>query len=141
MWARRYIGARDYIWLTNQDTFEQRMQMAIGVGTGGELVYMPPGGISGSPYGSIFGAPVIESEYSATLGTVGDLLLISWREYQMIEKGGVQSASSIHVRFIYDETCYRFVWRLDGEGKWSAPLTPHNGTATVSPFVALATRS
>jgi HK97 family phage major capsid protein len=80
MWARRYIGARDYIWLTNQDTFEQRMQMAIGVGTGGELVYMPPGGISGSPYGSIFGAPVIESEYSATLGTVGDLLLISWRE-------------------------------------------------------------
>jgi HK97 family phage major capsid protein len=115
--------------------------MNLGVGTGGALTFMPPGGLSGQMYGTLFGRPVIEIEQCPTLGTVGDILLISFREYQMIEKGGVQSASSIHVRFVYDETCFRFVWRLDGEGKWSSALTPNNGTNTVSPFVALATRS
>ena len=58
----------------------------------------------------------------------------------MIEKGGIQSASSIHVLFLSDETTYRFVYRCDGESTWNSALTPKNGTNTVSPFVALAVR-
>jgi len=81
-------------------------------------------------------------ESSATLGTVGDIILADLREYQGIEKGGIQSASSIHVRFLEGETCYRFIYRVDGQPAWNAPLTPFKGASnTVSPFVALATRA
>ena len=140
MWSRRYIGARDYVWLIHQDVSPQLYQMNLGVGTGGLPTYLPPGGLSGAPYGVLMGRPVLEIEYAQTLGTTGDIILASLREYQMIEKGGMQSASSIHVRFVNDETVFRFVYRCDGEPKWNLPLTPFHGNNTVSPFVALAGR-
>jgi HK97 family phage major capsid protein len=141
MWSRRWVGARDYVWMINQDVTPQLIQMNLGVGTGGALTYMPPGGLSGLPYGTLFGRPVIEIEQCPTLGTVGDIALCSWSEYIAIQKGGVQSASSIHVRFIFDESVFRFVLRVDGEPGWNLPLTPMNSTVTQGPFVVLATRS
>jgi HK97 family phage major capsid protein len=122
MWARLWnTSRRSVVWLINQDTLPQLMQLQLPVGTGGVPLYMPPGGLSAAPYGTILGRPVLESEY--------------------VEKGGVEAASSIHVRFVYDETCFRFVYRVDGQSKWNAALTPKNGTNTVSPFVSLATRA
>jgi HK97 family phage major capsid protein len=142
MWSRRYASARGgYVWMINQDVGPVLPTLNVTTGVGGALVYMPPGGISGAPYSTLFGAPVIETEYSSTLGDKGDVILAAWSEYQMIEKGGIQSASSIHVRFIYDETVFRFVYRVDGQPKWAEPLTPYQGTATVSPFVTLEARS
>ena len=131
----------DYVWLVNQDVTPQLHQLNLPVGTGGALVYMPPGGLSQSPYGTLYGRPVLESEYCSTLGTVGDIILFSPSQYQMIDKGGVQSAMSIHVRFIYDEQVFRFVYRIDGKPLWHQPLTPYQGTNTQSPFVTLATRA
>ncbi|MCP4536252.1 MAG: phage major capsid protein [Chloroflexi bacterium] len=141
MYSRRWGNPGDYIWLTSQSSEPQLMQMSLAVGTGGQLTYMPPGGMSGSPYGNIFGRPVVPVEYCPAVGTVGDLMFVNPREYVMIEKGGIQSASSIHVRFIYDEQVFRFVWRVDGQPLWSSALTPFNGGDTQSPYVALATRS
>jgi len=141
MWARRWLGGRGYVWLINQDCMPELENMSYAVGTGGVPVYVPPGGLADAPYGRLKGAPVLETEYSCTLGTVGDILLVSLSEYKMIEKGGVEAASSIHVRFVYDETCFRFVYRCDGQPKWNQPLTPYQGTNTVSPFVALASRA
>jgi len=141
MWARRYLGGRDYIWLAHQDIAPQLMQLNLGVGTGGMLTYMPPGGLSAAPYATLLGRPVVEIEYAQTLGDEGDLTLASMSEYQMIDKGGMQSASSIHVRFIFDEQVFRFVLRVDGEPKWDQPLTPFHGNNTVSPFVTLAERA
>ena len=142
MFARMWAPSRrNAVWLINQDVEPQLMQMSLGAGTGGMLVYMPPGGLSAAPYGSLFGRPVVPCEYMQTLGTVGDVLLADLSQYQMIEKGGVESASSIHVRFVYDESVFRFVYRCDGQSKWSAALTPKNGTNTVSPFVSLAARA
>jgi HK97 family phage major capsid protein len=140
MWSRRWVPKTDYVWLINQDCGPQLWGMSLAVGTGGSVVYMPPGGLSNVPYATLMGRPVIETEYNATIGTVGDIMLVSWSEYQMIEKGGMQSASSIHVRFIYDETVFRFVTRVDGKPKWSSELTPFKGTNTVSPIVELASR-
>ena len=59
----------------------------------------------------------------------------------MIEKGGMESASSIHVKFTTDETAFRFVMRVDGQPTWNAALTPSNGSNTQSPFITLDTRS
>ena len=115
--------------------------MGLVVGTGGTPAYMPPGGLSASPYGTLFGRPVIAVEYCATLGTLGDIMLVDLNEYLMIDKGGMESASSIHVRFIYDETTFRFVYRVDGQPIWNSALTPFKGTNTQSPYVVLAARA
>lgn len=141
MWARRWVGANDYVWLMNQDVTPQLSLMGLSFGVGGQLVYMPPGGLSASPYGTLYGRPVIETEYNQTLGTLGDILLVSPSQYQAIDKGGVQTASSIHVAFTTGEQVFRFTYRFDGQPKWISALTPKNGTKTVSPFVALAARS
>jgi len=140
MWSRRWVGARDYVWFVNQDVTPQLIQMNLGVGTGGQLTYMPPGGLSGLPYGTLFGRPVIEVEYADTVGDVGDISLVALSEYKMIEKGGVQSASSLHVRFVYDETVFRLVYRVDGQPSWALPLTPYQSALTQSPFVVLGAR-
>ena len=59
----------------------------------------------------------------------------------LIDKGGMKAASSIHVRFLYDENVFRFIYRVDGKPIWNKPLTPYKGSASVSPFVTLAKRN
>jgi len=73
------------------------------------------------------------------MGTVGDIVLASLSNYQAIQKGGIEAASSIHVQLLTDETVFRFVYRVDGAPTWGAALTPFKGSNTQSPFVALAT--
>jgi HK97 family phage major capsid protein len=142
MWSRMWARSRaNAIWLINQDTEPQLNSMSKVIGTGGVPVYMPANGISGSPYSTLFGRPVIPTEYNATLGTVGDIQLIDPAQYAMIEKGGVKGDSSLHVRFVNNEMAFRFIWRVDGQPIWNSALTPYKGANTLSPFVALATRS
>lgn len=141
MWARMYGPSRARsAWYINQSIEPQLFSMALAVGFGGVPVYMPANGISGNPYGTLFGRPVIPIEQSSNLSTVGDIMLLDLNEYLIIEKGGLDSASSIHVRFTADETVFRFVQRLNGITMWNAPLTPACGGATLSPFVTLAAR-
>lgn len=142
MWSRLWARSQqNAVWLINQDVFPQLYTMGITVGTGGSPIFQPPGGLSQSPYSTILGKPIIPVEYCATLGTLGDILLADLGEYVIAEKGGVKAASSIHVNFTYDETVFRWVFRVDGQPKWNAPLTPFKGTNTVSPFVVLAART
>ena len=50
--------------------------------------------------------------------------------YIIAEKGGVQWDVRIHYRFIYDESVFRFVMRVDGQPILASPITPFKGTAT-----------
>lgn len=140
MWARRWVGGR-YVWFVNQNVLPQLMQMSFGVGTGGIMAYLPPGGLSAAPYATLLGAPVIETEFNPTLGTVGDILLADMSQYKLATVGGVQAATSIHVQFLTDQTAFRWTVRYDGQSSWQSALTPYKGTGTISPFVALATRA
>lgn len=145
MWSRLFASSRpNAVWLINQNVEPQLFGMSLAVGTGGVPVYMPAGGLSGQPYGTLFGRPVLPIEQSATLGTVGDILLVDLANgYLLGEKGGVQADMSIHVRFQYDESCFRFVLRVDGQPVRAAALTPYKGGSnyTQSHFIALETRS
>jgi len=142
MWARMWGRSRpNSIWLINQDIEPQLFGMSLAVGVGGIPVYLPAGGLSASPYGTLFGRPVIPIEQADTLGTVGDIMLADPSQYVMIDKSGIKAATSIHVKFVYDETAFRFVYRVDGQPLWNAALTPFKGTSTQSPFVVLATRA
>ena len=113
------------------------------VGTGGIPVYMPAGGLSGLPYDTLYGRPVLPIEQCATLGTVGDIILADFTNgYILAEKGGVKTDVSIHVAFLNDESIFRFVIRIDGQPVRSTPLIPYKGAAnTQSHFIALETRA
>lgn len=142
MWARMWARSRpNSVWLINQDVESQLYQFSLAVGVGGQVVYMPPGGLSATPYATLMGRPVLPVEYCSTLGTVGDIILADFNQYLLAEKGGIQAATSIHVNFVYDETAFRFVFRVDGQPAWNLDLTPYQGTNTLSPFVVLATRA
>jgi len=145
MWSRMFPGSLARAeWLINQNTYPQLFQMSHAVGTGGIPVFLPPGGISTSPYGALFGRPVTPIEQCATLGDVGDIIFADLPGgYILAEKGGIQSAVSIHVRFEYAEQVFRFILRMDGQPVRASALTPYKGgaTSTLSHFVALGERA
>jgi HK97 family phage major capsid protein len=141
IWSRTWSRSRKTaVWLYNQDAEPQLNQMNQAVGTGGQLVYLPPGGIANAPNATLYGRPLIATEYNSALGTPGDIALVDLSQYTIIDKGGVQMATSIHVAFDTDEMRFRITYRVDGKPMWVAPLTPFKGSLTKSPFVALATR-
>jgi HK97 family phage major capsid protein len=141
MWSRMWAPSRrNAVWYINQDVEPQLYGMSMDVGTGGVPVYMPAGGLSGAMYGTLFGRPVIPIEQADTVGDQGDVILADMSQYALIEKGGIQSASSIHVAFLTDEQVFRFVYRVDGQSLWNSALTPFQGANTLSPFVVLDAR-
>jgi len=137
MWARSRANA---VWFINQDVEPELHTMSFASGTAGIAVYMPANGLSGSPYSTLYGRPVVPIEQCATVGDVGDVIFADFSQYVLIDKGSMQSASSIHVKFLTDETAFRFVYRVDGQPLWASKLTPYKGSNTLSPFVVVETR-
>jgi len=129
------------IWLVNQECEPQLQSMSQIIGTGGVPVYMPAGGIVDAPNDRLYGRPVINLEQCSALGDLGDILLADLSDYLVIEKGGLVTDSSMHVRFLYDEMAFRFKYRINGAPKTRKPLTPFKGTNTLSPYVGLAARA
>ena len=150
MWSRVWNRSRaNAVWFIEQDVEQQLFGLSQTVGTGGVPVYLPPGmgggvfgGASASPYGMLFGRPVITIEQCATTGTVGDVILADFGQYLMVDKGDMQTATSIHVRFLTDENTFRYIYRCDGQPWWKTALTPFSGTSSQSrsPFVVLQSR-
>jgi len=103
-------------------------------------VYVPAGGLSAAPFATLYGRPVVITEYNAALGTPGDILLADLSQYTKVDKGGVQAATSMHVAFLTDENVFRVTYRVDGKPMWTTAITPYKGTLTKSPFLALAQR-
>jgi len=145
MYSRIFATSRtNAVWLINQNIEPQLFTMSLAVGTGGIPIYMPAGGLSGQPYATLFGRPVIAIEQAATLGDLGDIIFADLPGgYILAEKGGIQSDMSIHVRFEYDESVFRFVLRVDGQPVRASALAPYKGSSTLdtqSHFIALAAR-
>jgi len=127
------------VWMANPDTFPQLVAMARNVGTGGSPVWIS--NIVGGPPASIYGRPVIFSEKCQTVGTVGDIYFVDFSHYIIADRQSMTMSASQHVRFTTDETMFRFTSRLDGRPWLESALTPRFGANTLSPYVALATRS
>ena len=138
MWNRLWSRSRgNAVWYINQELEPYLYTLKVG----DKPVYIPAGGLSEKPYGTLFGRPVIPIEQCSAAGQTGDIILADVGQYLLIDKGGVKAASSIHVRFLYDESVFRFIYRVDGKPIWNKPLTPYKGSASVSPFVTLAART
>jgi len=142
MWSRLMASSRaKSIWLINQNCEPQLYKMSLAVGAGGVPVYMPAGGAAASPYSTLFGRPVVPIEQCPNVGDTGDICLCDFSQYIGIDKGGMQSDVSMHVRYIYDESVFRFVYRFDGQPVLASAITPFKGTDTLSHFVKLNERA
>ena len=131
-------GKANAAWYINNEVQPQLDKLYF---TGTTSVLSPFVGYRPDGVMTLYGRPVIVTEFNAALGTVGDIVLADMSNYLFWEKGGVEAATSIHVQFLTDETTFRFVYRCDGQSALASALTPYKGTATVSPFVALSTAS
>jgi HK97 family phage major capsid protein len=144
MWKSVHPRARMAgAWYYNQELEDQFDSLQIGTGATATLVYMPPGGISGAKYGTIKGRPAIPLEYASGKGDVGDIFFAAWNRYKVITKGGLQSADSIHVRFLNNERTFRWITRINGAPKDKSTITPFKATDStfrLGNFVTLAAR-
>lgn len=145
MYTRLLSRARSgAAWYINQDVEVELEGLSASVGTGGFPVYLPsPTGfptITEMPNSRLKGLPVRPVEYMRTVGDKGDILLANLNYYALGVQGGIQEAMSIHVRFQFNESAFRFVFSVAGEPWLNTPLTPANGTNTLSPFVTLDAR-
>jgi HK97 family phage major capsid protein len=140
MWSRMWGRSRKTAaWFIDQSIEQTLYPLTLGAPSLGQVLMFKPADRDKStqPWGSMMGAPVIPTEHGAALGTQGDIVLCDMSQYLMGDKGGVRQDYSIHVNFLSDEGVFRFVYRVDGQPAWKAPLTPKSGGNTVSAFVAL----
>lgn len=125
-------------WLVNSDAYPQLVQLTLA----NQPVFLPPAtGITSAPGGFLLGRPVRFSDHCQTLGTVGDIQLVSPVGYYAVTKtGGITFASSMHLYFDLGAQAFRWTFRLGGQPVLSSPISPAKGSATKSHFVALAAR-
>lgn len=136
-------------WLMHQDVWAQLPLISFrdigaypSTATGSAVpAYMPPSGISGQPYGTLFGRPIKVLQAMETIGDLGDIVLADMSKYRAITKaGGTRVDTSIHLKFDTDETVFRFIFRVAGAPWWSAAISQRDGSNTLSPFITLASR-
>jgi HK97 family phage major capsid protein len=140
MYARMLPSSlKTAVWLASPDVFVELGTMAINVGTGGSAVWLPDA--TGAPTLTLLGRPVIMTEKApAALGTQGDLSFVDFGMYLLGDRQMMTIDSSEHVKFTSDKTTYRMIARNDGRPWLESPITPHNNSAPLSPYVQLATR-
>lgn len=127
------------VWVVSPDTFPELATMALSVGTGGSAIWLN-NGADGPPM-TILGRPVIVSEKVSAVGTRGDISFVDWSYYLIGDRMAMTGMTSPHYKFGNDVTSYRLIERVDGRPWLQSAITPKNSSATLSPFVQLATRS
>lgn len=143
MWSRLYAPLRNgAIWLINQDIEPQLMSLVVPGTQPSYPAYIPPGGLSGAPYATLMGRPVIAQEFCETVGTEGDIILTNLSAYCTVQKvGGIRADVSMHLYFDQNITAFRFVMRIGGQSWWRAPAARAKGSNTLSNIITLAARS
>lgn len=144
MWARLPQRFRaNSAWFVNPQSEEQMPLLKLATGSSsGTLVYMPPGGLSGSQFATLFGRPIIPTDLLPKLGDQGDVILADMRQYALIRKGGIKGDTSMHVRFLHGEQTFRWTARINGMPKLKTSITPANANTgfKLSAFITLDAR-
>lgn len=135
MMSRQWNYGRS-VWLANHDCLPEIMTIE---NAAGQQLWQP--NMRESVPSQILGRPLYLTEYCQTLGAVGDILLVDWAEYLEGIYQPMQSAESIHVRFVEHERAFKFSIRNAGVPWWKGSITPAKSTSTLSAYVALAVRA
>lgn len=150
MWSRMYAPwRRNAVWIINQDIEPQLLSMAFQPAGASSMLpsatstpaYLPQNGLSGSPYATLLGRPVVPVQAAKTVGDQGDIMLVDFNQYWILKKAaGLRTDTSIHLYFDQAITAFRFIFRINGQPAWSAAITPQNSSNTQSWAVALDAR-
>lgn len=129
------------VWLVNNDVLPVLFTLTLG----NYPIYMAPGSpqspIGQAPYGMLLGRPIMVTQHAKSLSSQGDLCLVDFKGYRTITKTeGMQTATSMHLFFDADAMAFRTTFRVDGMPKASKPVSPANGSNTLSWFIQLAAR-
>ena len=137
-------------WYINQDLEIVLYQLLVNTGStaaegltvnNGMPIFIPANSLSNAPNGTLLGRPIVPVEQCSAVGAVGDIVLADLSQYRWIDKSGINAQTSIHVRFLYDETAFRFTYRAGGRPIWPNAIAAYKGTTTRSPYVTLAARA
>lgn len=136
------------IWLINPAILPLLRLMTFGTGGANPVpVYLPSTGVSGTPYGTLYGLPILPQMGGVkAVGDEGDISLVDLKYYYAAVKAGaggglgVKTDISTHVYFDTNESAFRFIMRMAGQVPFKAPITNEAGDYVCSGIVTLADR-
>lgn len=141
MWRN---SAGSAIWLHHQSVIPQIGAMSIG--NFPVTINIQNGGLAGPVTSTMLNRPLVESELCSPLGSSGDVWYADLKQYKAITQSLVREDVSIHVEFMTDQQCLRFVVRFGGAPLLPTPISPFQSPdaaaapPTQSSFVRLAAR-
>ena len=87
-----------------------------------------------APMGTLLGRPINVIEQAGVDTDESSFMFLDLSDYLVIGKGGIDEATSIHVKFLEDETCFRWTTRFGGAPLMASTVTLPDGSV-VSSFV------
>ena len=87
-----------------------------------------------SAYGYIFGRRINVIEQGGALTDDNSIMFLDLSQYLVIKRGGVEEATSIHVKFLESEMAFKWSLRMGGSPKLASTVTLPSGDI-VSSFV------
>ncbi len=132
------------VWLANPNVLPQLRTMEFSPGSSTPVpVYMPSTGVSGAPFGTLFGLPILPMMGGLkALGDEGDLILVDMAYYySAVKTAGVKASMSTHVYFEQDINALKFTQRIAGGIPYKAPIVNEAGDYSASGIVTLADRA
>ncbi len=100
--------------------------------------------ISLPPQKQLRGLPNLDFEFASTLGDQGDIMLVDTKQIKAIRRSLVREDVSMHVEFLTDQNCLRFIFGFDSRTLYDEPITHFpgvcNGSANSASFLQLGAR-
>ena len=116
-------------WFMSTDQYAHLISLAT---TGTFPLYQPNYAIA--PLGTLLGRPINVIEQSGVATDENSFMFLDLTDYLVIGKGGIEEATSIHVKFLEDETAFRWTTRFGGAPLMYSKITLLDGSV-VSSFV------
>ncbi len=127
MFARMYPAGRSRcVWIANETTIPQLMQLNIAIGTAGSYIQVMK---ENSGTFSIMGRPVIFTSHLPVVGDADDIMLVDLSQYAIGIRRGMQLERSNIPGWTKDLMSYRVMIRVDAQGTWNSAITPKNGNS------------
>jgi len=142
MYAQFYGEIGDGTWYANRQLLPDLVRLNQEVGTGGSNVFLMNSQIQNNLVWVLLGMPLEFCDQMSAIGDLGDIGLFNMPEYlvgQPTGQVGPEVAQSIHLKFDYGQTAFRFTAWFDGQPWWPEVFKPPYGDDR-SPFVILQAR-
>jgi HK97 family phage major capsid protein len=128
---------RRAVWLVG--TTAEESLYTLNTGTSGQAALIFTAADESAPYGRLMNRPVLPVEQCAAIGTAGDIVFADLSRYLIATKP-LNLDMSIHLQFVSGQVVFRLQYRADGQPALKTPITPYDGGAARSSFVALESR-